>query len=163
LSITPEFIAAMKRIIKLLGHPSAQICLPDDVACTIELGAEGSAILQRLGHPKANREIYALHSCGEYTLHLGCPSWMNSLVYSDENGNEDDTMEDAFHYLQDLALGINKIDSNVKVLGEICFIDNPHPGSSLRYVLADSIEALAGLQFQLNQLKKRVRIQIEEN
>lgn len=130
----------MKSIIKLLGHPSAQICLPDDVAYTIELGAEGRAILQRLCHPKANREIYALHSCGEYTLRLGCPSWMNSLVDSDENGNKDDTMEDAFHYLQDLALGINKMHSKVKVLGEICFIDSPHPGSSLRYVRADSIE-----------------------
>jgi hypothetical protein len=153
----------MKRIIKLLGHPSAQIFLPDEVACIIELGAEGSAILQRFCHPKANREIYALHSCGEYTLHLGCPSWMNSLVDSDENGNEDHTMEDAFHYLQGLALGIDKMHGKLRVLGEICFIDSPHPGSSLRYVQANGIEALAGLQFQLNQLKKRVRIQIEEN
>lgn len=125
----------MKRIIKLLGHASAQICLPDDVARTIELGAEGSAILQRLCHPKANREIYALHSCGEYTLHLDGPSWINSLVDSDENGNEDDTMEGAFHYLQDLVLGINNMDSNVKVLGEICFIDSPHPGGHSTFFL----------------------------
>lgn len=153
----------MKRIIRLLGHPSAQIWLPDDVACTIERGAEGNAILQRLCHPKADSEIYALYSCGEYTLHLGCPRWMNSLVDSEESENEDGTMEDAFHYLQDLALGSDEMHGEVNVLGEICFIDSPHPGSSLRYVQADSVEALAGLQFQLNHLKKRVRIQIEQN
>lgn len=88
---------------------------------------------------------------------------MNSLIDSEESGNEDGTMEDAFHYLQDLALGSEGVHREVKVLGEICFIDSPHPGSSLKYVQADSVEALAGLQFQLSQLKKRVRIQIEEN
>jgi hypothetical protein len=159
----------MDYIIKLLGHASKQIVVPEDVAKTIESSARDGAIPSCLERTKEDSEIYALHSSGYYTLHLGCPSWMNDFddlddeEEEDEESDEDDTMGDAFNYLYDLALGDEKTSEDVKELGKIRFIDSPHPGSDLRYVQADCIEVLAGLQFRLNQIGEKVKIQIEEN
>jgi hypothetical protein len=73
----------------------------------------------------------------------------------------DSPMAKAYRYLSQLPL--HNLDSPLESgldLGDLRFIEGDRPGSNLTYCTADNLQALASLQYRLNQLDEGVRIRI---
>ena len=70
------------------------------------------------------------------------------------------TMAAAFRYLELLPLKDGG-SSEGERLGQVSFIEGPHPGSNSTYVEVDGLEGIASLQHRLNQLGEGVRIEVE--
>lgn len=72
----------------------------------------------------------------------------------------------AYFELVDLDLGDRKITlddlGEEDILGYISFIDGEHPGNGYLGVSASSELALSALQYRLNELKSKIKIQLVE-
>lgn len=69
----------------------------------------------------------------------------------------DSPMVRAYSYLLDLPLNDGKTPGDFD-LGSLSFIEGDRPGSNLTYVEADSLAAIASLQYRLNALDTGARI-----
>jgi len=74
----------------------------------------------------------------------------------------DSSLARGYHYLSGLPLSDNSSNSG-KSLGDLSFIEGPHPGSNLTYATAPDYATLACLQERLNQLGEGVKIESIED